>query len=528
MKTPEPVFAEKFAAAALNWNLDKLYDDITDAKQRYGITRRKPITPTEKACLRGLLSGYTPSEIALQLNREPVGLRVDLSRGLYRYIEMLADCPLKDWSKVASVLAAAGYSNPTQAPQNSTPIQPQPSTDPSCVLPQQELAVAPQLPRLEDHETRWVGREPLLYRLIQKLQNHCRILSLVGITGVGKSALAIRLALEPIITQTWPTIRVIRFDAEKNTFEPFAKQILGAQFPQDPTLQTNPKQLIEPLLDSLRSQPCLLILDMVENLLASDHSDSHRFQDPAFTLFFDQLIQAEDIPSRFILTSQDQIPVIAEGRYRGRSHVEHLKGLDPTESLQFFATWEIVPACDRETEYLQHIIQTYEGHPLALQIIVGEILEFPYCSDISAYWQDYGQEIVAGELQKQDRVGTPHREQITLAYYSLSLSDLVKSRIDRTLHRLRATAPLAYILLCMGSVYRCSVERAAWLLLIKDSPKESQTSAFQTLQRRCFLEVDPITGQVSYRLHSLIRSVALQHLTALDSNKSILKSKSED
>lgn len=101
MKTPELVFAEKFAAAALNWNLDKLYDDITDAKQRQGIPRRKPITPTEKACLRGLLSSYTPSEIALQLNREPVGLRVDLSRGLYRYIEMLTNCPLKDWSKVA-------------------------------------------------------------------------------------------------------------------------------------------------------------------------------------------------------------------------------------------------------------------------------------------------------------------------------------------------------------------------------------------------------------------------------------------
>jgi hypothetical protein len=30
MKTPELVFAEKFAAAALNWNLDKLYDDITE------------------------------------------------------------------------------------------------------------------------------------------------------------------------------------------------------------------------------------------------------------------------------------------------------------------------------------------------------------------------------------------------------------------------------------------------------------------------------------------------------------------
>ncbi len=518
MKTPELVFAEKFAAAKLNWNLDKLYADITDAKQRQGIPRRKPITPTEKACLRGLLSGYTPSEIALQLNREPVGLRVDLSRGLYRYIEMLTNCTLKDWSKVPSVLAAAGYSNPTQAPQNPTPIPPQPSTDPWCVTPPQEQAIAPQPPRLEDHETRWVGREPLLYRLIQKLQNHCRILSLVGITGVGKSALAIRLALEPTITQTWPTIRVIRFDADKNTFAPFAKQILGAQFPQDPTQQTNPKQLVELLLDELRSQPCLLILDMVENLLTSDHSGCHRFQDPAFTLFFDQLIQSEDIPSCLILTSQDQIPVMVEGRYGGRSHVEHLKGLDPTESLQLFVLWDVIPTRDSETEYLQQLIQTYEGHPLALQIIAGEILDFPYHSDISAYWQDYGQEIIAKEQQKQALASPNHYEQITLAYYSLSLSDLVKGRIEHSLQRLKASAPLAYILLCMGSVYCCSVERAAWLLLIADSPKEAQLSAFQTLQRRCLLEGDLATGQVTYHIHSLIRSVALQHLSTLDTD----------
>jgi hypothetical protein len=74
-------------------------------------------------------------------------------------------------------------------------------------------------------------------------------------------------------------------------------------------------------------------------------------------------------------------------------------------------------------------------------------------------------------------------------------------------------------LLCMGSVYRCSVERAAWLLLIADSPKEAQLSAFQTLQRRCLLEGDRTSGQVTYHLHSLIRSVALQHLPTLDLDK---------
>jgi hypothetical protein len=48
---------------------------------------------------------------------------------------------------------------------------------------------------------------------------------------------------------------VIAFEAEKNAFEPFAKQILGAQFPQDPTQQTNPKQLLELLLDECARSP---------------------------------------------------------------------------------------------------------------------------------------------------------------------------------------------------------------------------------------------------------------------------------
>ena len=210
---------------------------------------------------------------------------------------------------------------------------------------------------------------------------------------------------------------------------------------------------------------------------------------------------------------------MAEGRYQTRSHVEHLQGLDPTEALQLFDLWDIIPTSETETEYLQQVIQTYEGHPLALQIIAGEILAFPYLSDISAYWQDYGSELITTEQQKQDPANTSHPPQITLAYYSLSLADLVRSRIEHTLQRLKASSPLAYALLCMGSVYRRPVERAAWLILIADAPIETRLLAFQTLQRRFLLEADRTTGQISYHLHSLIRSVVLQHLPAMDSKR---------
>lgn len=110
---------------------------------------------------------------------------------------------------------------------------------------------------------------------------------------------------------------------------------------------------------------------------------------------------------------------------------------------------------------------------------------------------------------------------MTLAYYSIDLTDLVKYRIKRTFSRLQVSSPLAYSLLCMGATYRCSVERTAWLILIVDAPKEAQIIAFQALQRRFLLESDRNCDRVLYRLHSLIRSIALQHLNNLESEAAL-------
>lgn len=104
--TPEP-----FAQAKNDWNLEKLYQDIAAAKTQF-TGKRKQLTPVEIACLRGLLCGCGSAEIAAELNREPRGLRVDLSRGLYRYVEILTNRTLntlKDWRDVANWLEEAGY-----------------------------------------------------------------------------------------------------------------------------------------------------------------------------------------------------------------------------------------------------------------------------------------------------------------------------------------------------------------------------------------------------------------------------------
>ncbi|MEH2397336.1 hypothetical protein [Nostoc sp.] len=61
-------FAQKFAEANEHWNLQKLYKDIANAKQQERLRRCKQLSITERACLRGLLCNYSPTEIATELN----------------------------------------------------------------------------------------------------------------------------------------------------------------------------------------------------------------------------------------------------------------------------------------------------------------------------------------------------------------------------------------------------------------------------------------------------------------------------
>ncbi len=101
---------DSFKEAATDWDLERLYRDLAIVKQQSG--KRNKLTLVEMACLRGLLCGYGPNDIAATLNREPRGLRVDFCRGLYRYVEMLTERPpntLKDWRDVANWLIIAGY-----------------------------------------------------------------------------------------------------------------------------------------------------------------------------------------------------------------------------------------------------------------------------------------------------------------------------------------------------------------------------------------------------------------------------------
>lgn len=107
------IFTDRlFIEAERRWDLDKLYRDISLAKQLIRSAKKAELTSTEKAIFRGLLCNYSPQEIATYLCWSSVSLRVELTRGLYRYIETATAHELntiKNWRNVSLWLEEAGY-----------------------------------------------------------------------------------------------------------------------------------------------------------------------------------------------------------------------------------------------------------------------------------------------------------------------------------------------------------------------------------------------------------------------------------
>ena len=109
--TSEPT-EEAFARASNDWDIHRLYSDLAKAKQQFAPHTRRGLTPVEKRHLCGLLCGCSPAEIAVSLNKQIKGVEVDLSKTLYRYIEVLtnrARNDLKNWRDAIDWLEIAGY-----------------------------------------------------------------------------------------------------------------------------------------------------------------------------------------------------------------------------------------------------------------------------------------------------------------------------------------------------------------------------------------------------------------------------------
>jgi len=377
------------------------------------------------------------------------------------------------------------------------------------------------------YDDTWVGRESLIQQLSDRLQSSCRVLLLVGITGIGKTALAEKLVEE--LRGDWTELRDnFEYDQKASDFASVALQWLEKWGENAPKEERKPEQLLRRLVKRLRENRYLILIDSLEYLLTGNEEEGWGdFADEWWGKFFVSLLAEPDCQSRFILASQD-LPTKFEAecdRYKNLWYCQLLKGLEIPEQVALFQKAELDGDLELSHSPLRVIGEVYDGHPLALRTIAGEI-KGSYGGKVRAYWKDnshYIEEVkeAIDEARNQGIVkGDEDRWQ--LASYTTVLRWKVKERIEKTFERLKNDVYDAYLLFCMASIYRCEVKEKWWVINLEDEgyTEEQQKAAMQTLRDRYLVEDGGIDDEDNRLVgqHNLIRSVAISHRLQLPEN----------
>jgi hypothetical protein len=346
------------------------------------------------------------------------------------------------------------------------------------------------------YDEEWVGRENIIDELSQKIDTSCRVLLLVGLPGIGKTALAEKLVEK--LRGFWIENRE-NFESQERTAD-FVNisslwlQQWGEVVPPD---QCQPQQLRQRMLKRLCENKHLILMDSLEYILTGNVDEGWGgFSDPEWAIFFIQLLAQPNCLSRFILTSQDlpiQFNTAEFDRYKNYWFCRLLKGLEFQEQITLFRKVNLNYQLEVIDSPLRIIGQVYDGHPLALRVISGEIKQ-NYYSSVEAYWKDNGYHIenvkktleVASQLNTKD--GSDDRW--GLDSYTRTLRNLVRERVEETLNRLKLNVPDAYLLLCAASIYRGEVPENWWLdhLEYRGYDWQRQKNSLQALRDRYLVE----------------------------------------
>ncbi len=280
-------------------------------------------------------------------------------------------------SNIHTVLARYQRSHPTL----SEPLIPSPLLSPS--LSPLLLSSPPSLhPTLTDwgeaiDVSSFYGRTDEL-KLLQRwvVQDQCRSISLLGIGGIGKTSLSVRLAEEiaaavtPIHFVVWRTLR--NAPSIESLLADLIR-VLSHDRVQENDLPPDAASRVSHLMEYLRAQRCLLVLDNVETILqGGKYSGDYRHEHEGYRELFRRIAQTSH-QSCLVLTSREnpkELTVLEGENLPVRSlRLSGLTGNGSKAILQDKGRFIGTPAD------WQALSDHYGGNPLALKIVATTIQE---------------------------------------------------------------------------------------------------------------------------------------------------------
>jgi hypothetical protein len=201
--------------------------------------------------------------------------------------------------------------------------------------------------------------------------SRCRLITLFGIGGIGKTALSVRLA-QKLVEQ----FEYVIWQSLRNAPPPLEMLATLVQFlssGSETDLPKNVAKRINRLLDYLRASSCLLILDNVDAIFSGgDYAGSYLQGYEDYGELFLKIGEASH-QSCLLLTSREKPREVAtiEGNHLPVRSLE-ITGLTIPEVQEIFRIKGVVGGKDSDWEKL---IVNYAGNPLYLKIIATTILD---------------------------------------------------------------------------------------------------------------------------------------------------------
>ena len=247
----------------------------------------------------------------------------------------------------------------------NTPNSPPPNQETSNTkqpeTPHQDLSEMPDLGAFYD-------RTPELETLTTWiLQEQCRLIAITGISGIGKTSLAVQI-VQQIKNQfdyiIWRTIDV------SHTLDEFQQELIQL-FSQSEKLDsptTKPKPLS--LIKYLQKHRCLIILDDVHNLFSSGElAGKYKPEYEEYRHFFKQ-IEKLSHQSCFLLIGWEQPREISQIESQNNPiHTLQINGLDIVAAGEILRDYGLA-----EIDY-STLIHRYQGNPLWLKSVATLIQE---------------------------------------------------------------------------------------------------------------------------------------------------------